>query len=166
MFLVQSLTFAYVYVLSPWKIPIKTQLKCLLMYPYNQLMWHTLSLWGLSVLVTCRPLMTMTSTTLSYHILCIIVIKKQWIRSFPALGWSNLLIVLRTWKWEKVGEAFSFAFSALYIYGFVWLCQLWRNISCWAMWLLFLTCCYCIDKSIYFSMCIMCADIVRSRSFP
>lgn len=52
MFLVQSRTFAYVYVLSPWKIPIKTQLKCLSMYPYNQLMWHTLSLWGF--ICTCH----------------------------------------------------------------------------------------------------------------
>lgn len=60
-----------------------------------------------------RQSMTMTSTTLLCHILCTIALKKLWNLLLLVLGWSSLLIILRTWKREKVGEVFVLiSFSA------------------------------------------------------
>lgn len=83
------------------------------------------NIWALSSFVSYRPSMTMTSTTLSCLILSIIAIKKLWIHSFPVLGWSCLLIVLRTWRQGNVGEIYaSLIFSAIWI---VYILNAWVN---------------------------------------
>lgn len=55
------------------------------------------------IFVIDRLSMTMTSTILFYHTLCIIAIKKVWSHLLLRRGWSSLLTVLRIWRKEKVG---------------------------------------------------------------
>lgn len=61
------------------------------------------------ILSLCNDRLSMRTTliVLSYHILCITVIKKPWSHLCLLRGWSSLLIVLRIWREGKVGHCFS-----------------------------------------------------------